>query len=289
MTIDGHTRLAGIIGWPVRHSLSPRLFGYWFREYGVNGAMLPLPVHPDHLEKVLRGLAASGFTGCNLTLPHKEAALRLVDDVGKDARLIGAVNAISIREDLTLFGFNTDHFGFIESLRSQVPKWRATERPCAILGAGGGARAVIHALCDAGASHIRVANRTPARAEKLAEEFAAFHRGINFEVVNWSAYNVLFEGAALLVNTTQAGMVGQPPLDLALDTLPPDAVVSDIVYRPLMTSLLQRARAGGHPIADGLGMLLHQGRPGFKAWFGIEAEVNASLRRHMLEAFAKDS
>lgn len=277
-------RLAGVIGWPISHSLSPRLFDFWLKEYGIDGAMLPLAVKPEELEKTLRNLHKQGFSGVNLTLPHKEAALRLADEVSEDARLIGAVNAITVREDQSLFGFNTDHFGFIENIREYMPAFQASQNPCVVLGAGGGARAIVHALCMAGARDIRIVNRTKSRTQTLIDDFSRTHNQTKLSAHGWQQASQVIEDAGFLVNATQLGMTGQAPLEIDLKTLPKAAIVSDIVYRPLQTDLLNKARLSGHFVVDGLGMLLHQGRPGFEAWFGRPAKVTNALRAHMLEA-----
>lgn len=271
-------RLAGIMGWPVAHSRSPTLHGYWIKELGLSGAYVYLPVRPEHLPDALKSLSALGFAGCNLTIPHKEAAISLLDYVDPLAKRIGAVNTVVVGQDGSLFGFNTDSFGFIECLKEAKPDWRADAGPAAVIGAGGGARAVVAALAERGAKEIRLANRTIARAQKLAADFGAPVR-----VTPWEQRHEALEGASLLVNATSQGMAGQAPLDLSLDRLPKGAVVCDIVYIPLETPLLAAARKRGNPTVDGLGMLLHQARPAFKAWFGILPEVTPELRR-VLEA-----
>ncbi len=270
MTLSGKARIAGVIGWPVAHSLSPALHGWWLNDYGIDGAYVPFAVPPEDLEAVLRTLPKLGIAGCNLTLPHKEAALRLADHVTAEARRIGAVNTIVVEPDGTLSGSNTDGFGFLENLRAALPDWRADAGPAVVLGAGGAARAVVVALLDAGAPVVRLLNRTRQRADDLA---AAVDGPI--EVSDWSARADVLADAALLVNTTQLGMAGQDPLDLDLARLPTTAVVNDIVYVPLITPLLADARTRGNRIVDGFGMLLHQARPGFAAWFGVEPTVTA--------------
>lgn len=277
MTLSGKARIAGVIGWPVAHSLSPVLHGWWLNDYGIDGAYVPFAVPPEDLETVLRTLPKLGMAGCNLTLPHKEAALRLADSVTPEARRIGAVNTIVVEPDGTLSGSNTDGFGFLECLRAALPDWRADAGPAVVLGAGGAARAVVVALLDAGAPVVRLLNRTRQRADDLA---AAVDGAI--EVGDWSARAGALADAALLVNTTQLGMAGQDPLELDLTRLPTTAVVNDIVYVPLITPLLADARARGNRIVDGLGMLLHQARPGFAAWFGVEPDVTAEQHAHVL-------
>ena len=267
-------RLAGIMGWPVAHSRSPLLHGYWIKQLGLSGAYVYLPVKPERLADALKGLAALGFAGCNVTIPHKEAAMRLVDHVDPLAQQIGAINTVLAGEDGTLFGFNTDVFGFAESLKEAKSDWRANAGPVAVIGAGGGARAVLASLAERGAKEIRVANRTPARAMALAADFGAPVRA-----VPWEQRHEALDGVSLLVNTTSLGMSGQPPLDLSLDGLPRSALVCDIVYIPLETPLLSAARKRGNAVVNGLGMLIHQARPAFKAWFGVMPDATPELRR----------
>jgi shikimate dehydrogenase len=265
---------AGVMGWPVEHSRSPALHGFWLKQYGIAGAYVKLPVPPEGLRAALRALPEKGFAGCNLTLPHKEAALAMVDHIDASARRIGAVNTIIVRADGTLEGRNTDAFGFIENLRAGAPDWRADHGAAVVLGAGGAARAVLAALIDAGTPELHLLNRHRARAESLAAAL-----GGKIRVLEWEARARALAGAALLVNTTSLGMHGAPPLELALDALDRAAVVNDIVYVPLETPLLAAARRRGNTVVDGLGMLLHQARPAFAAWFGVMPEVTGELRR----------
>ena len=274
--LSGEARLAGVMGFPVAHSLSPRLHGFWLREHAIDGAYLPLRVRPEDLAAALRALPVLGFRGSNLTIPHKEAALRMVDRVSARAQRIGAVNTVVVDGD-GLAGDNTDGFGFIESLREAVPGWRADRGPAVVLGSGGAARAILVALLDGGAPAIRLLNRTPQRAARLADEL-----GGPIAPLPWEDRAAALDGAALLVNTTSLGMAGQPSLEVGLDALPKDAVVTDIVYTPLLTGLLAAAQARGNPVVDGLGMLLHQARPGFEAWFGVRPAVTPALRAAVL-------
>lgn len=278
MTMTAAARIAGVMGWPISHSRSPQLHGHWIRRYGIDGAYLPLAVPPDRLEAALRGLPALGFRGCNVTIPHKTAAAGLVDSVDAFARRVGAVNTVTVSPDGALAGSNTDGFGFLENLRQGAPGWRASAGPALVIGAGGAARAVVAALLDDGVDRVRLANRTAEKARDLA---ASLDRN-RIEPVPWDERTDAMAGAALLVNTTSLGMNGQPPLDLPLNGLPADAVVTDLVYTPLNTPLLAAAAAQGNPIVDGVGMLLHQARPGFAAWFDVDPMVDSALRQAVL-------
>ena len=273
MTHPDRFFLAGVMGYPVMHSRSPKLHNYWLAKYGLTGTYVPLVIKAEHLRAALRALPALGFSGCNLTIPHKEAALAIVDKVDPLARRIGAVNCIVVAADGSLTGQNHDAFGYIESVREAQPTWRADAGPIVVIGAGGGARAVLVSLIDQGAREIRLVNRTPARAKALAGEL-----GGPITALGWEQRQVALKGAAMLINATNQGMVGEPPLDLALDALPVSALVSDIIYIPRETALLAAARKRGNPTVNGLGMLLHQARPAFHAWFGIMPEVTPELR-----------
>jgi shikimate dehydrogenase len=275
-------RLAGVMGWPIAHSRSPALHGHWLAQYGIAGAYVPLAVRPEHLQEALRALPALGFAGCNLTVPHKEAALAVLDHIDPAARRIGSVNTVVVRPDGGLEGFSTDGYGFIENLRQQARLWNPAAGPAVVLGAGGSARAIVAALLDIGVQEVRLVNRTEVRARTLAQDL-----GGAITPWVWSQRTAALEGAGLLVNTTTQGMTGEAPLDLDITGLPPGAVVADIVYVPLETPLLAAARAKGHVGVDGLGMLLHQARPGFAAWFGAKPTVDDALRQAVLATFGK--
>ena len=268
--------LAGVMGWPVMHSRSPMLHTYLMKQHALIGTYVPLAIKPDNLAPALRGLAPLGFSGCNITIPHKEQALKIVDHLDEVARRIGAVSCVTVRADGTLAATNNDAFGFVQNVLQHQPGWRASAGPAVVIGAGGGARAVVYSLADRGAREIRVVNRTRARADTLAREF-----GAPVAVVEWEHRGRALDGAAMLVNTTSQGMVGQPSLDLPLDTLPTRALVCDIVYVPVETPLLAEARRRGNPTVDGLGMLLHQVRPAWQAWFGIDPAITPELRAHV--------
>ncbi len=276
MIPSGKARLAGVMGWPVGHSLSPRVHGFWLAEHGIDGAYVPLPVAPRRFARALSSLADMGFGGVNLTLPHKQAALGVCHRVTCLARRIGAVNTVVFTQG-RVEGSNSDAFGFLENLRQGAPAWDAAAGPALVLGAGGAARAVAAALLDAGTAEVRLCNRTAARAEALARDL-----GGSIRLVPWREREAALGEVSLLVNTTSLGMSGQAELDLDLEALPPEALVTDVVYVPLETALLARARARGNPVVDGLGMLLHQARPGFEAWFGVAPQVTAELRAFVL-------
>jgi shikimate dehydrogenase len=282
MTISGAAKLAGIMGWPVAHSRSPTLHGYWLQQHRIDGAYVPMAVKPEDLRRALQALPVLGFAGCNLTIPHKEEAMRAVDEYEPSAKRAGSINTIVVRANGTILGSSTDGYGFLAALRASLIGFNAAAGPAVVLGAGGAARAIVAALIDDGAREIRLVNRTPERAAKLAKALGGEIRG-----VAWEARAQALAGAALLVNATSLGMAGQPALELPLDALPRDAVVNDIVYVPLETELLAAARQRGNRCVDGLGMLLHQARPGFEAWFGVRPEIDAGLRETVLATLAQ--
>jgi shikimate dehydrogenase len=272
---------AAIVGWPVEHSRSPALHGFWLKQHRIKGHYGRLPVEPrrEALEELVAFLKRTpNARGCNLTLPHKIEIMPLLDRIDPVARRIGAVNTVVKLADGTLEGRNTDGFGFLEALRYNAPHWNAEAGPVVVLGAGGAARAIVAALMDAGVPELRLVNRTQKAAIDLGVAFTP-DDGRRIVVDRWDDRARALDGATLLVNTTSLGMKGQPPLDLDLAHLPHTAAVYDIVYVPLETGLLAAARARSNRCIDGLGMLLHQGRPGFEAWFGQKVDVSAAQRR----------
>ena len=264
--------LTGVMGWPVGHSRSPIIHNHWIAEHDLSGSYVLLPVQPEKLEQALRALPVLGFAGCNLTIPHKVAAMSIVDRIDPLAQRIGAINCIVVEADGSLSGRNTDAFGYIQSLRDAQPQWQANAGPALVLGAGGAARAVIAGLLDSGVPAIRLSNRSP---DKTHELVAAF--GPQVVAVDWAERHAAIDGAALVVNTTNLGMQGQPLLDLDLSALSSKALVSDVIYVPLETPLLVAAKLRGNTTVNGLGMLLNQARPAFEAWFGVLPGVSDAL------------
>jgi len=268
---------AFVVGYPIAHSRSPMIHNFWLARAGIDGRYERVAVPPEAFGVFLQGLAAEGFVGGNVTVPHKEAAFRGVEVEDSVARALEAVNTIWL-EGGVLKGANTDVAGFLANLDQSAPGWdrRAGREPldrAVVLGAGGAARAVLYGLLERRIGEIILANRTLARAEALASHF-----GPKVRVVSWEDAGAALEGAGLLVNTTSLGMKGQPPLDLDLAALPSSSLVTDIVYVPLETPLLAAARGRGLRTVDGLGMLLHQAVPGFERWFGVRPVVDAELR-----------
>ena len=269
--------LAGVLGSPVAHSLSPKLHGYWLMKYAIPGFYVPIDVAGSNVREVLRVMPRMGFVGCNVTIPHKEAVLGFAHEVSDRAARIGAANTLIFESDGRIRADNTDGIGFLENLRANAPGWAADGGPACVLGAGGAARAILAALIEAGVPEIRLANRTRARAEALRDAF-----GDRVVVRDWDRAGDAIAGATTLVNTTSLGMQGKPALDVPLDALAPGMVVTDIVYAPLETGLLRAARETGCVAVDGLGMLIHQAVPGFERWFGRRPEVDEGLRAALL-------
>jgi shikimate dehydrogenase len=284
MVDPGCFLLAGVMGWPVMHSRSPLLHNYWFQQHNLAGTYVPLAIPPTGLNAALRGLYPLRFAGCNLTLPHKQEAMKLVDEVDTVSKSIGAISCVIVRPDGSLAGTNNDCYGFIQSIIEEQPGWRADAGPSVVIGAGGGARAICYALAEAGAKEIRLVNRTFARAKRIAEDFAG-----PIKALPWEQRHEALDGAAMVVNTTSQGMLGQSELDVTIDKLPARALAVDIIYIPLETPFLRAARKRGNPTINGLGMLLHQGRPAWRAWFGIETVVTAELRAVMEKSITSAS
>jgi len=277
MIPSGRARLAGVLGWPVGHSLSPRLHGFWLQRYQIDGAYVALGIRPEHFSDAFLCLPKMGFRGFNVTVPHKAAAAALVDDLDQTARAVGAVNTVIVESDGRSRGLNTDVLGFLENLDESQPGWRFRSTSACVVGAGGAARAVVFALLSAGISKILLTNRTTARAEAFARDF-----GAAVEIVPWGDRSACLADVDVLVNASSLGMEGSEPLLLPLERLSKMALVTDLVYKPLETELLCQARFRGNPMVDGLGMLLHQAKLGFEAWFGTRPVVDQAVREFVL-------
>jgi shikimate dehydrogenase len=261
---------AGVIGCPTNHSLSPKLHQYWLQKYQIDGEYLPYHVEPDELRAFLTSLPDKAIQGVNITVPHKEATLDIMDEVDEIAQTIGAVNTVIVKEG-KLFGTNTDAYGFITNLNQQ--SWQRNK--AMVLGAGGAAKAVCYALFEAGVDEIYLTNRTLEKAEKIADSYD------NVKPIAWDKKETYLEKMDVLVNTTTLGMKGELSIDIA--SISADVLVTDIVYTPLYTPLLKTAKEQGNSIVTGIGMLLHQAVPGFEAWFEKQPDVTPELETYMLD------
>jgi len=273
-------KLAGVMGWPITQSRSPILHNYWIEKYNLNGRCVPLAVKPERLTHAIRGLPALGFRGCNLTMPHKQFAMTMVDSLTDTAIRIGAINCIVVDDDGKMSGTNNDGNGYVLSVQEVAPHWKPSDGPIAILGAGGAARAIIVALLERGAKEVRVINRTFDKAVALAKEFHPVIKSMP-----WDKRSDAIDDVTLLVNATNQGMIGKPVLDISRDKLSSRTLVSDLIYVPPETAFLAAAKARGNVTINGLGMLLHQARPAFQAWFGILPEITRELRVKIMDTF----
>jgi shikimate dehydrogenase len=262
---------ACVIGWPISHSRSPLIHDYWLRRYGIDGTYGIEAVRPEDLREFLKDLGNGRYAGCNVTIPHKEAAFSQVKIADAATQRLGAVNTL-FRHKGEIWGTNTDGEGFLANIAAHLPGWTAAGKRAVVLGAGGSARAIVMALIDAGAASVAVVNRTKDRAIGLRAAF-----GSVVQPVGWETLSSAFENADILINATPLGMTGQPALEVSLADLPRAAVVADIVYVPLENELIRAARARGHPVVSGLGMLLHQAVRGFELWFDVRPEVTGEL------------
>jgi|TARA_B110000438_G_C15771384_1_gene632066 shikimate dehydrogenase len=271
------TKKAGVIGWPVSHSLSPRLHGFWLKKYSINGSYNAIEINPNNLEKFIKDLSFNGFTGLNVTVPYKETVAKLVHVLDENSCRLGAVNTLVVGSDNLIYGSNTDGFGFMQNLIANAPQWKSKNSVAVVLGAGGAAKSIISSLINSGISEIRLTNRTYDEAISLKNNM-----GSSIKVFKWKNRSNILNDIELLVNTTTLGMIGKPPLDIDLNGLPSKAVVMDIVYSPLITPLLEEAKYRSNPVINGIGMLLHQARPGFHQWFGLKPEVTKELENYVL-------
>lgn len=268
---------ACVIGWPIEQSRSPLIHGYWLKHYGIAGAYTKEAVRPEELVAFLASLGARGFSGCNVTVPHKQAAFAAAHVKDPSALAVGAANTLWL-DGPRLCAANTDTYGFMTHLSRSAPDWQRRDAPVAVLGAGGAAKAIVYGFLEAGVSQVRVFNRSHARAEDLVRHF-----GNRVEAFDWAERNEAACDAAVLVNTTTAGMKGVGSVEIDFSGFRPGCVVSDIVYVPLETEFLLSARAHGLKTVDGLGMLLHQAVPGFEKWFGVRPEVTDDLYRRIAD------
>ena len=273
----GDLVLAGVMGWPIAQSRSPILHNYWIEKYKLNGRYVPLAVRPERLADAIRGLPALGFRGCNLTMPHKQYAMTMVDHLTDTAKRIGATNCIVVGEDGKMSGTNNDGNGYVSSVQEMAPQWNPSDGPIAILGAGGAARAIIVAMLERGAYEIRLINRTLEKAEQLAKEF-----GPAIKPIPWDKRADVIGDVALLANATNQGMMGNPRLEISLEKLSRKTLVSDLMPE---TPFLAAAKARGNVTINGLGMLLHQARPAFQAWFGVMPDITPELRAKVMATF----
>ena len=285
-TTNDTIRRACVIGWPIEHSRSPIIHRYWLQKHGIAGEYDRRAVRPEGLEEFLLNLPAHGLVGCNVTVPHKEAAFRIIEranpqGVSPLAKALAAVNTVWLDRQGRPCADNTDVYGFmanfLHTVREKTPDWRASGRHVVIIGAGGAARAVVAAFAREGVARITIANRTYVKAERLAQELSGFGEAA-LAAAPLDALPEQMKRADVLVNATSLGMTGQPPLDIDLSPLPAHAAVADIVYVPLRTALLEQAEQHGLITVDGLGMLLHQAVPGFEKWFGLRPQVTPELR-----------
>ena len=283
MSLTGKAKLAGVIGWPVSHSLSPVLHGHWLEQYGIDGAMIPLAARVEDFAAVIDGARRAGFKGVNVTVPHKESAFAIAHKVDDAAKSAGAANLL-IFQDGKIDGRNTDSLGLAESLRENIGSLNG--KPVVLLGAGGAARGAILALEMLGAGKIHLLNRDAHRAKTLAASLAPQVKAA-VEPGALNEWSKVAGDAALVVNSTSAGMGANPPLDIDLAVLSQDAAVCDIVYNPLETKLLKDASARGHKTIDGLGMLMHQAAPSFEAFFGVRPEVTPALRAVLVKVLSE--
>jgi shikimate dehydrogenase len=276
---------AGVIGESVeQYSLSPRIHNYWLKKYGIDGEYRAYNVAPEELADFIRSMPEKGFAGCNVTIPHKEQAFYLLGgNLDGVALRLGAVNTLIV-EGSRVVGLNTDAYGFTHNIAPYVERLEKKEK-AVVLGAGGAANAVWESLISLGFKEVALTNRTREKFEDkdtLLKSIFAKNEGATHRIYKWLDFDSMFKDADLLVNATSLGMAGQPPLNISLDKLPKHTLVTDIVYKPLITPLLAAAQARGNPVVDGLGMLLYQAAPGFEAWFGVKPEVTQGLREHIL-------
>jgi len=269
--------VAAVLGHPINHSKSPKLHNYWLSLFNIDGYYIPLDIDPRNFENSIRALSGLGFVGANVTIPYKEKVLKIADKISDRAAIIGAANTLTFLQDGSIYADNTDGYGFLQNIKCKYNDWSAGEGTSVVFGAGGASRAILGALIEDGANEVILANRTRSRADQLRSDF-----GAKIKVVDWMKVQNYLSDASTVINATSLGMDGKAELPIPLQELKKNALVTDIVYTPLNTPLLENAAKRGCRTVDGLGMLIHQAIPGFERWFGVKPDVSEKLRELLI-------
>ena len=269
--------VAAVLGHPINHSKSPKLHNYWLSLFNIDGYYIPLDIDPRNFENSIRALSGLGFVGANVTIPYKEKVLKIADKISDRAAIIGAANTLTFLQDGTIYADNTDGYGFLQNIKCKYNDWSAGEGTSVVFGAGGASRAILGALIEDGANEVILANRTRSRADQLRSDF-----GAKIKVVDWMKVQNYLSDASTVINATSLGMDGKAELPIPLQGLKKNTLVTDIVYTPLKTPLLENAAKRGCRTVDGLGMLIHQAIPGFERWFGVKPDVSEKLRELLI-------
>ena len=269
--------VAAVLGHPINHSKSPKLHNYWLSLFDIDGHYIPLDIDPRNFENSIRALSGLGFVGANVTIPYKEKVLKIADKISDRAAIIGAANTLTFLQDGTIYADNTDGYGFLQNIKCKYNNWSAAEGTSVVFGAGGASRAILGALIEDGANEVILANRTRSRADQLRSDF-----GAKIKVVDWMKIQNYLSDAPTVINATSLGMDGKAELPIPLQGLKKNTLVTDIVYTPLNTPLLENAAKRGCRTVDGLGMLIHQAIPGFERWFGVKPDVSENLRKLLI-------
>ena len=275
---EARPRLAAVLGNPISHSKSPRMHNYWLKKNKLNGYYIPIKVELEDFEQTIRALVNMGFSGVNVTIPHKLSALKIADESSSIAQYIGAANTLTFTQENKIYADNTDAYGFINNIKCKYPDWNPKKGTSVVLGAGGASRAVIAALLSEGSKEIIVLNRTIEKAEALKEDYDN-----KITVESWKNINEVAASSTNIINTTSLGMNNESLIAIKPNAIPETALVSDLVYTPLETNFLKMAKNRGSRTVDGLGMLIHQGVPGFEAWFGQKPLVTEELRKILIK------
>mgnify|MGYP006207703839 FL=1 len=269
--------VAAVLGHPINHSKSPKLHNYWLSLFNIDGYYIPLDIDPRYFENSVRALSGLGFVGANVTIPYKEKVLKIADKISDRAAIIGAANTLTFLQDGSIYADNTDGYGFLQNIKCKYNDWTAGEGTSVVFGAGGASRAILGALIEDGANEVILANRTRSRADQLRSDF-----GAKIKVVDWMKVQNYLSDASTVINATSLGMDGKAELPIPLQGLKKNTLVTDIVYTPLNTPLLENAAKRGCRTVDGLGMLIHQAIPGFERWFGVKPDVSENLRKLLI-------